>query len=538
LCACLFAVAGCGVPAKNGPADTFGIDFSMPPEAGRKGAVVFLIDGLNGEIFERMLEQGELPVIKKYFVDCGLYAPRAVASIPSVTLANLTSIATGQFPGHHDVTGVNWFDRNRLVWRNYNTIAQKDALDGDYTTANIYEQFPDELTFSLFFQPHRGATKFYENALSAVLPFAFGYYEYVDRLSLYRFGEAMKIAREYRRFPAVTVVYLLAPDFRAYQSGVSGEAYRRAILHVDRQVGRVLGDMERAGMLKDVIIALTSDHSMTDVTRHFHYQQFLVREIGLKLGSNHWWENDPFEERLEDHRKITAVSYGSGDRYFALCLRKPIVKAGKAAGFEPWLMRPAAEDLRAYPTSKGLADLPALLIRQEAIDAVAYAVGKNRVRVLRREGEVEFRQEGGPGGKISFAAISGKDALGWEGKIPAELLAGAPATGRRWLKATVGTRYPDLPAQIVAYFRATRAGDLVAFASLGWDFNRAHRAGHGGLLPQDMCTPMLLAGPGVPHRRIETARTVDLMPMLLQLMGKPIPPGLDGQPLTADSGSQ
>jgi predicted AlkP superfamily pyrophosphatase or phosphodiesterase len=287
-------LAGCGVPGPDGPPDSYGLDFSLPNEVATPAAVVFFIDGVSGAVFEDMLEKGELPAIERYFVDRGLYSPMAVAGTPSVTLANMTSVVTGLMPGHHGVTGNNWFDRNQLVWRDYEEVDQKNAVDGDYIAPNLYEAFPDQATFSVFFQPHRGATKFIEDRMSAAPPFVLGWYEFVDRLTLRRFNIVMRIAREQRRFPAVTIAYLLAPDFLAYRNGASSQAYREAIRHTDRQIGRVLGDMERAGRLDKTVIALVSDHSQGDVARHFPIGRFLRDQIGLDLAPRHLREKRPF----------------------------------------------------------------------------------------------------------------------------------------------------------------------------------------------------------------------------------------------------
>jgi len=527
----LLVFAGCGVPGPGGPADTFGLDFSMPPGMQTRGAIVFFVAGVNAKLFEEMLTAGELPACKIYFVDRGLYVPRAVANTPSVTMVNQTSFITGLLPGHHGITGINWFDRNRLIWRNYETIAQKNTLDGDYTAKTIYELFDDETTFSIFFQAHRGATKFVENRTSAGPVFFFGWYEFVDRLSLLRFNIFIDVARKRRRFPAVTICYLLAADFRGYACGVSSEQYRQALRHTDRQIGRVLGDLQRAGILKDLIIAIVSDHGLRDVEKHFQIEKFLRNDLGLDIAPRRLWEQTPFEQRLDYYRRFSAVLYGSGDRYEAICLRKPLKKTDEAAGFEPWPIRPGPEDLKAYPTSRGVVDLPGVLTKQEAVDAVAYTAGPDRVRVRRRGGEVEFRQPGGQGAEISHHLIWGADPFGWTGKIPPAMLSGKPASARKWLQATAGTDYPDLPAQILAYFRARRAGDIAVFAAPGWDFNNVNRAGHGGLLPEDMCVPLLIAGAGVQHGRLEVARTIDLMPTLLRLLGRKIPEGLDGQDL-------
>ena len=126
--------------------------------------------------------------------------------------------------------------------------------------------------------------------------------------------------------------------------------------------------------------------------------------------------------------------------------------------------------------------------------------------------------------------------LGFKPKVPRDLLGGKPASGRQWLAATHASAYPDLPAQILAYFRAPRAGDIAVFAAPGWDFRGANRSGHGGLTPDDMFVPLLLAGPGIPHKRITGARTVDLVPTLLSLLKRPVPAGLDGRPLVDAAG--
>ena len=113
----------------------------------------------------------------------------------------------------------------------------------------------------------------------------------------------------------------------------------------------------------------------------------------------------------------------TGNRYAAIYLRKargpdgPVPAdsrkgegtsqpRGRAEGnspdLEPWAVCPSAKDLQSYPLPGGrIVDLPGLLAEQEAVDAVAYSAESNRVRVRRKGGEVEFRQEGGPGADIT-----------------------------------------------------------------------------------------------------------------------------------------
>lgn len=53
----------------------------------------------------------------------------------------------------------------------------------------------------------------------------------------------------------------------------------------------------------------------------------------------------------------------------------------------------------------------------------------------------------------------------------------------------------------------------------------------GAAGPADMFVPLLLGGPGVPQGRLDAARTVDVMPTVLKLLGRKVPAGLDGQPI-------
>ncbi|MCD4825775.1 MAG: alkaline phosphatase family protein [Phycisphaerae bacterium] len=570
----ILCFAGCGALPEGGPGESFGVDFTPPAGVGRKavrGAIVFVVDGVNGHIFQQMLEKGELPAMRKYFADRGLYVQRAIANTPSVTLANITSLATGRFPGHHDITGVRWFDRRGCIWRDYTTIAQKNTLDGDYRAGNIFEQFPGEMTVSIFYQPHRGTTKFFENWMSAGPAFFFGMYEYIDRLTLLRFGEMMDIARRRSQFPVVTYAYLLAPDFNAYAHGVSSRQYRQAIQHTDKQIGRLLGDLERAGLLNQMIIAFVSDHSLGDVKHHFALEKFLREKVQLGVAPGRLWEETPEKNRLKYYARYPAAMAVSGDRYAALSLRKPIRRKNlhddekhmackqamppktapaspskalpgtRVTGYKPWPVRPAPADLHNYPVGKTniaagksnpaagkYIDLPKMLIGQPAVEAVAWATGPNRCRVRTTRGEVEFAQPAGQGGRIT-AKFTGENFLL---KRPGSKGKAISMTQRQWLTATADSDYPDLPAQILAYFRSPRAGDIAVFATPGWDFCNSNKAGHGGLRAyDDMVVPLLIAGPGIPHETRKIARTADLVPTLLTLLGKTPPTNLDGHSL-------
>jgi hypothetical protein len=544
------AVSGCGVPPSDGPRDSFGLDFHLPQGSRTDGAIIFVVDGLNAGIFNDLLDHGQLPAISKYFVDRGLYAPRSVTSHPCITMDILPSIVTGRFPGHGSILAPKWFDRNALIFRHYETLAHKNLLDLEYQVPTLYEQFPDRLTFSIFLQPHRGATKFYENRLSAGPAMLFENYDLVDRISLYRLKDVMDLAREYRQMPAITTIYMLSVNFHAYKYGVRTPQYRQAIIETDRQIGRVLGDIERAGLLDKLHIALVSDHGHEDTPRHAALEGFIRDTLKIPTADTIPTDiNESFESRLRRYRQVVAVTYGGGDRYWTLHLRKPIRRNGKVMGYESWLTAPGPEDLTNYPAGNGLpVDLPRELARREGVDAVAYRSGPDSIRLVRACGEVEFTRihsdgrsnpASGPARDeemISCRIVAGQDPLGWKGKVSGKALSGSPLDQRDWLRQTWNTDFPDLPEGLLSYFDGRLAADIVVFPAPGWDVDGWRKAGHGGIRDFEMQAPMMLAGPGVPHGRLGAVRMVDLAPTLMELMGKPAAArSMDGRSLLHDA---
>ena len=525
----LVCLAGCAaIPDER--ARPFGFEYVEPAKVAEPCVVLFFVDGVNSDIFNEMLEAGELPNIQKYFVSRGLYVPRCVANIPSVTMVNETSLVTGLFAGGHGVTGINWFDRNKCIWRDYETIAQKNTLDGDYQAATIFERLKGYTTLSLFYQGHRGATKFVENWTSAGPPFFFGWYQFVDRITLCRFEIVAQIARQRGEFPRLVIAYLLAADMQAYHRGLESAAYRRALTHTDAQIGRVIKDFESQGLLEKLVLVFMSDHGMMPVKKHLWMDKFLRKEVGLKLSRKKLWEDTELRERIRYYRKFPAVLTYSGDRYAGLYLRKP--RWGqKAIAYENWLSRPGPEDLHNYPSKNGPVNLVGKLLQQEAVDAVAFSAGPGMVRVVRKDGEVEIRRGKSEGLECSYHLIAGKDPLGYAGKVPVEMLGGGDYSSRAWLEATAGTEFPDLLPQILSYFEAPRAADLVVFAAPGWDLGHKWKAGHGGIRPGEMTFPLIMAGPGIPHGELSTGRAVDVLPTILELLGKQADKNLDGQSL-------
>jgi phosphonoacetate hydrolase len=75
--------------------------------------VGFLLDGANANVLYDMADRGEAPNVARLMAMGTTLAHGAMSSLPTVTLANHTSILTGCYPGHHGILHNAWWDRAR-----------------------------------------------------------------------------------------------------------------------------------------------------------------------------------------------------------------------------------------------------------------------------------------------------------------------------------------------------------------------------------------------------------------------------------------
>jgi hypothetical protein len=88
-----------------------------------------------------------------------------------------------------------------------------------------------------------------------------------------------------------------------------------------------------------------------------------------------------------------------------------------------------------------------------------------------------------------------------------------------WLRATSEQETPDLVPHIIPLLHLRPAGQLIAFAEPGYSFKAEH-SGHGGIHRTEMLMTFMMTGPGIePGSSIGLARSVDILPTILALLG-------------------
>src|SRR5207237_152887 len=83
----------------------------LDPSEQPQHVVGFLFDGTNSNVLYDMCARGEAPNVARLIETGVAFGHGAMSSLPTVTLANHTSIITGAHPGHHGILNNASYDR-------------------------------------------------------------------------------------------------------------------------------------------------------------------------------------------------------------------------------------------------------------------------------------------------------------------------------------------------------------------------------------------------------------------------------------------
>ncbi|MEX1008911.1 MAG: alkaline phosphatase family protein [Acidimicrobiia bacterium] len=260
---------------------------SEPP----RHMVGFLLDGANPNVLYALAASGAAPNIARLIAMGTAYEWGAVSCMPTVTLANHTSILTGRYPGHHGILHNAWWDRERREQVITNSQAtwpwsMQHLVDGVESLHHaIHRTWPDACTASVnepcdidadystfdFFRdgdvPPMPATPDGLPHVSErfVRPSKdYSWSSVVDHLCT---EQAVAIWNgEYRgvTYPAPRFMWcnFTLTDSAFHAGGPHSEIAEASVRDTDARVGDVLTAVERAGVFDDTAFVLVADHGM------------------------------------------------------------------------------------------------------------------------------------------------------------------------------------------------------------------------------------------------------------------------------------
>ena len=528
----VIAAVSCGCVANLGREPGWGkpttLDFTLQKDVKipERPVVIFLCDGLRKETFDQMLAAGELPSIKHFLVDRGVFVENAVTSLPTVTYAVISSYATGRYPGHAGILGNKWFDPAYLVSQDYTEIDTMGLVNDDILGPTLYELLDREKSCVVLSQINRGCSRFHENWMVAGVSWFFGMFRNVSMSTTARLQDMAAAANKDKRWPELVTLYYPATDEVAHRDGVDAPQYREMIKVFDNEVGDACKAFEKEGLLERLMLVVITDHGMTNTPRHCNVPEALTA-LGANLYTKklyelpaHYWAR---AARFADPDVVALVdSYRLAKLYFRL------------PGLS-WNHRPTLEEIRALGAAwrqhrfwgdppKG-DEVTDLVKRLAGLEGVKFAVHSDRgrpetrVHIINTVGTAVITRHVEANGKVyRYEVTGGQDPLGYTGVPVAQaLIDGKFHSADEWLATTIGTEHPDFVSQLTEMFESTRSGDLALFAKPGWDFSGHNKGGHGGLAREETIVPMIIAAPGLPAgERLPYARTLALAPTVYE----------------------
>jgi len=275
---------------QDGEAQTDLLDPKGPPA---KRLVGILMDGANANVLYDAVAKGEAPAIASLIEAGTAFRHGAVASLPTVTLPNHTSILTGCHPGHHGVLHNAWYDRSlrrqvvtespstwqtAMEWLNPGVETVHLALRRtrpDAVSVSINEPADAGATYSTFDLFRSGEVHRLLPDLSAGPP-AHTTAEHYTASRTYRQGtmaDTMSLEQataiwsgrhlevDYE-MPTFMWVNTSLTDAAFHEGGPHSELARAAVRDTDERIGALMAAVQRAGARDETAYVLVADHGM------------------------------------------------------------------------------------------------------------------------------------------------------------------------------------------------------------------------------------------------------------------------------------
>jgi len=467
----------------------------------RNAVLALLLDGARADVLTQMAAAGELPNIRRHFIDRGGLAT-ATSVFPTVSGPAHLPLLAGVHPGTANLPGIRWAERpssgpGRFLGRTRSYMAPGRAwkLERDVPARveTLFTHVPGMADVNTWFVrgcPRRSRQTRWSKPIAFLRAL-------VTRnwVSSSDQTERALLASLDKGFRSVHAVFP-AVDELGHRFGPLApptlEAYRR----FDRALGRILDALTRRRHADDTLIVISSDHGQSATRTHVDIDAAVRTVYPKTVCYPKIWQHGLSAEAavmVSGNSMANVYVQGAGGWHERPDFESPSSRAGE---LKSWLLvHPAVEHV---------------IFRGLEIDSYVLA---NREGLL--------RMWLGPEERVHFS-VEGKNPLGYAAVPPR-------ASRDEIARFTAGTDYPDAPWQIAQFFKSRRAGDLVVCARHGFDLRarfeyQPHNGSHGGLQREHMLVPALVNGGWAAER----LRTVDLFPSILAAMGRPIPPDLDG----------
>ena len=475
-----------------------------------KRFVFIIIDGAPYAIFKGLLENGDLPNIKKHVVDRGSLN-KAVSVFPSTTGPAFIPFFMGLYPGTANIPGIRWLSKSDFHPPHRFKrpgVCSYMGIDGLRFEADLPIGFP---TLFNFFSPvsniynllTRGCPPA-KNRTRWIKPFVYTYahfshrWRFVNQIATQQLYKAAETGDKFIMclFPAV--------DTFSHQLNTQSPQVMQTYREIDTAIGHLIHILQKANTLQETLILITSDHGMTDTHTHIDVPQHLDDAGWRCLHYPKVWRQGAVSASMVSGNGMTHL-------YFKNTLRG-----------NGWGARTPFEHLHQIGVITTLTELEGLGFvagQSETGDIIVQnRTGQGRISCHSQDTSREDLQnvptplKGADSLRFSYQ-FTGIDPLGY-GVYYKNL------SPREALRETYNSPHPDGIVQLWQIFKSERTGDLVLSAESGYDLRARyevpeHHATHGALIAEHLHIPLATNYPIAE----QCIRSVDVFPTVLNLCG-------------------
>ncbi|MFH1830507.1 MAG: alkaline phosphatase family protein [Pseudomonadota bacterium] len=478
----------------------------------------FIIDGTNKEAFNSALTQGKLPIVQKLFVENGATFSHSLSAFPTTSTSVYQSYTSGLWPGHAGIPHLERFDRQHEKVIGYLTVGGYKQINDDLinlralTNPDVVEIAPPTTIFELLqgyptaavYSPFsRGAAERYPETAPINALWSTYVAEHIENVDVLAMKKVMDLFdRSADQIPRYTLVGLYSSDIMGHKYGPHSKEVAFVLEQFDVFLNDFLKLLAKRNIADKTYIIISADHGMHETGKLFRLRDALKKR-GILLKSSPP-PNKGYALYAASRGVVSSHAYVRHD-----------------GGFEP-IDDP--DVLRKVPTTDGnTVDLIEFISKLDATDLIIVRAGERRARIFDRDGKwadiacytialtdyCSHIRGDGSGDPLGYASNP---------KIK-PLLNGLPHSTFAWRQATADEEYPDAVINLSQIFHDGRAGDIFITTRGRYGFRKVKKGNHGGPKDVDMRTPLLIAGPTVPHGTFGIARPPDIFALLIEWFG-------------------
>ena len=477
-----------------------------------KRFVFILIDGAPYEIFKALIENGDLPNIKKFIIDRGSLN-KAISAFPSTTGPAFIPFFMGLYPGTANIPGIRWLSKSNFQlphrfkrpgicsYMGPDGLRFEDDLPSDSST--LFNFFSP---VSNIYNPLARGCPPAKNLTRWVRPFVYTYahfshrWRFVNRIAIRQLHKAAEAGDQFITclFPAVDTFSHLTHT----QSLPVLQTYRE----IDAAIGKLVNILQKMGAFEETLILITSDHGMSDTHTHIDIPKHLDNGGWRCLHYPKVWRQGAVSASMVSGNGMTHLYFKDSENEKGWGARTPFEQLHQTGVISSLI---ELEGLGFVAGQSGTGDI---IVQSQTGQAKIFCHSLNTDHRNPQDVENSITNKCADSLRFSYE-FTGTDPLGYG--IRYENLSSQEA-----LRETYDSSYPDGIVQLWQIFNGDRTGDLVLSAESGYDLRARyeipkHHATHGALIAEHMHIPLATNCPIAE----QCIRSVDVFPTVLNLCG-------------------